>query len=101
MRAVGVRRAWPAAHATWLRQQGKTWAELWSDVRLAFRDPAIDAAEELGVARGAPADEIKQAYRRLARQHHPDKVGDSVEAAKQAEAKMARINWAKEVLLGN
>jgi len=30
----------------------------------------------LGVARTASADEIKQAYRRLASQHHPDKGGD-------------------------
>lgn len=33
--------------------------------------------EILGVARTATADEIKQAYRRLASQHHPDKGGDT------------------------
>jgi DnaJ-class molecular chaperone len=30
----------------------------------------------LGVERGATADEIKRAYRKLASQHHPDKGGD-------------------------
>lgn len=32
--------------------------------------------QTLGVDRGATPDEIKQAYRRLASQHHPDKGGD-------------------------
>lgn len=33
---------------------------------------AKDLYAVLGVARGAPAREIRRAYRRLARQHHPD-----------------------------
>ena len=32
--------------------------------------------EVLGVARTAPVDEIRQAYLRLAREHHPDRHGD-------------------------
>ncbi|MBN1367534.1 MAG: DnaJ domain-containing protein [Dehalococcoidales bacterium] len=48
----------------------------------------------LGVGRGATATEIKQAYRKLARQHHPDvNPGD-----KTAEAKFKEINEAYEVL---
>lgn len=35
-----------------------------------------DYYSTLGVDRGASADEIKRAYRRMASQHHPDKGGD-------------------------
>lgn len=44
----------------------------------------------LGVPRTATADEIKKAFRKLARQHHPDAGGD--------EAKFKEINEAYEVL---
>ncbi len=48
----------------------------------------------LGVKPGATEQEIKQAYRRLARQYHPDvNPGD-----KSAEAKFKKINEAYEVL---
>jgi DnaJ-class molecular chaperone len=48
----------------------------------------------LGVARNASEREIKQAYRRLARQYHPDvNPGD-----KSAEARFKEINEAYEVL---
>ena len=48
----------------------------------------------LGVNRGASEKDIKQAYRRLARQYHPDvNPGD-----KSAEAKFKEINEAYEVL---
>ena len=48
----------------------------------------------LGVAKNAPAKDIKQAYRRLARKHHPDvNPGD-----KAAESRFKEINEAYEVL---
>lgn len=53
-----------------------------------------DYYEVLGVQRGASADDLKRAYRKLAMQFHPDKnPGDS-----EAEAKFREVNEAYEVL---
>jgi curved DNA-binding protein len=48
----------------------------------------------LGVPRGASEDDIKKAFRKLARQYHPDVAKDK----KAAEAKFKEINEAYEVL---
>ncbi|NCS66704.1 MAG: DnaJ domain-containing protein, partial [Betaproteobacteria bacterium] len=47
----------------------------------------------LGVSREASADEIKKAYRRLARKYHPD-----VSKEKDAEEHFKSVNEAHEVL---
>jgi DnaJ-class molecular chaperone len=53
-----------------------------------------DYYSTLGVAKTATAKELKQAYRKLARKHHPDvNPGD-----KSAESKFKEINEAYEVL---
>jgi len=53
-----------------------------------------DYYETLGVPRTATADEIKLAFRKLARIHHPDVAKDKV----KGEAKFKEINEAYEVL---
>jgi curved DNA-binding protein len=53
-----------------------------------------DYYETLGVARAASAEEIKQAFRKLARLHHPDVAKNKV----AGEAKFKEINEAYEVL---
>jgi hypothetical protein len=54
------------------------------------RDPYL----VLGVEPGAPPTTIKAAWRRLARRHHPDLIGDDPEASRVATRKMAEINEA-------
>jgi DnaJ-class molecular chaperone len=52
-----------------------------------------DYYKTLGVSKNASAEEIKKAYRKLARQHHPD-----VNKKPEAEKRFKEINEANEVL---
>src|SRR5213079_843560 len=54
-----------------------------------------DYYEVLGVARGAPEDEIKRAYRKLAVKFHPDKNPDDP----HAEEKFKELGEAYDVLM--
>ena len=56
--------------------------------------PVLDYYSELGVPRDADEKQIKQAYRRLARKHHPDLNPDD----KGAEDRFKKVNEAYEVL---
>jgi curved DNA-binding protein CbpA len=60
--------------------------------------PPKDPHVVLGVERGASPDEIKAAWRGLARRHHPDLIGDNPEAALRATRRMAEINAAYAAL---
>ena len=53
-----------------------------------------DYYETLGISKGSSADDIKSAFRKLARKHHPDLAKDK----KTAEEKFKEINEAYEVL---
>jgi len=52
-----------------------------------------DYYKTLGVSKNASAEEVKKAYRKLARQHHPD-----VNKKPEAEKRFKEINEANEVL---
>ena len=56
-----------------------------------------DYYETLGIERTASDDEIKKAFRKLARQHHPD-LHTSPEQKKSAEEKFKELNEAYEVI---
>ncbi len=55
-----------------------------------------DFYQTLGINKNASQEDIKQAYRNLAREHHPDMVKDGDKAA--AEARFKEINEAYQVL---
>lgn len=53
-----------------------------------------DPYDVLGIGRSASEAEIKRAYRKLAKQHHPDRHGGDP----KAQAKFAELNTANEIL---
>ncbi len=73
------------------------------DPRARTQRPAPPTARDpyavLGVSRSAGAHEIKQAYRKLISQNHPDKLGDVPDEIKRrAEQRASEINAAWEQL---
>jgi curved DNA-binding protein CbpA len=63
-------------------------------MRSAIGMPTRDPYELLGVSREASGDDVRKAYRRLAREHHPDANADDPEA----EERFKDIHQAYEVL---
>ena len=57
-------------------------------------DPRIDHYKVLGVKSDASADDIKRAYRKLAKKYHPDSTGGD----KKAETKFKEVSTAYDVL---
>lgn len=79
--------------AQWMRLQA---SEVDSMLNLGG-DTLEEAYKVLGVSPSATDDEVKKAYRRLALEHHPDKVaalGEDIRKA--AEKKFQEINAAKD-----
>jgi molecular chaperone DnaJ len=64
--------------------------------KIAVMPNKSDYYEILGVNKNASADEIKQAYKKLAKQHHPDMVSDKDKDA--AEKRFKEINEAYQIL---
>ncbi len=62
-------------------------------------DRTAEALSVLGLGSGASATEIKQAWRRLSKEHHPDRVTHLGEEFRRvAEERMRRINAAYDTL---
>ncbi len=58
----------------------------------------LDAYKALGLSYGCDFATVKSTYKRLLKEHHPDKHGNSPEAQKKATTTSARINDAYRVL---
>ena len=65
---------------------------------LLRRSKVKDYYKVIGVPRDADERQIKQAYRKLSKVHHPDKAAKQGLTKESAEKKMAEINEAYEVL---
>lgn len=65
---------------------------------LLKRSKQKDYYKVLGISRDADDRTIKRAYRKLVKQHHPDKANAQGVSKEEAEKKMAAINEAYEVL---
>ncbi len=57
-----------------------------------------DPYQALGLAPTASEAEIKKAYRRLAKIHHPDRAAHDAKAQEQAKEQFAKINTAYEIV---
>ena len=58
----------------------------------------VAAYKTLGLAYGTPFEQAKQAYKKLLKEHHPDKHGSAPDAQKRATETSARINDAFRVI---
>ena len=66
-------------------------------IKSMYYDDMESAYQVLGVESSATNEEIKKAYRKMALEHHPDKVGHLGEdIRKAAEEKFSQINVAYE-----
>ena len=96
-----MRGRWQAAPLTpvfsrlcWHSGRGAERRSKGAALRLCMAEQKRDYYEVLGVQKGAAEAEIKKAYRKLAKENHPDLHPDD----KAAEARFKEINEAYEVL---
>jgi len=74
----------------------------WKELKSEYQSPIDELSKKtphqiLGIAENASEDEIKNAYRRLAKKHHPDKSVDFLKLINSEKMKV--INSAYEKLM--
>ncbi len=87
-----------------LRRESEARERAWQQAKAPPKPaPALPAKllaayKTLGLSYGAPFDQVRLAYKRLLKEHHPDKHGSAPDAQKRATETSARINDAFRIV---
>lgn len=87
-----------------LRRESEARARTWQQAKAtpkpapALPTKLLEAYKTLGISFGTPFENVRLSYKRLLKEHHPDKHGSAPETQKLATETSARINDAFRII---